>query len=156
MHSSENLELRISPCDCVFNRPRAFSFPIFCISTSPALGLSFFCFFSPLSPSLSLPLSLSLYLSLSLGHLPTVSLVSLSLSLSLFISLSLSQCLSLSLSISLYTYIYAVKLKADPMFALFIVKHWSIFVFLFSTISFSLQKEESFSKNKREQQNNYF
>ena len=52
-----------------------------------------------------------------------------------------------------YIYIYAVELKAGPIFAFSSVKSWSIFlvlfVFLFLKISFSLQKEEDFSKNER-------
>ena len=47
-------------------------------------------------------------------------------------------------------YIYAVKLKSGPIFALFKVKKWSKFLlFLFSKISFSLQKEEDFWKKKK-------
>ena len=52
--------------------------------------------------------------------------------------------------------IYAVKLKTGPRFALFKVKNWSIFfvffVFLFSKISFSLQKEEDFWKTSQKKQ----
>ena len=43
----------------------------------------------------------------------------------------------------IYIYMRAVELKAGPMFALFCVKNWSIFLFL--KISLSLQKEEDFS-----------
>ena len=57
--------------------------------------------------------------------------------------------------------IYAVKLKSGPIFALFKVKKWSIFLFFggfyFSQIPFSLQKEEDFrkkQKKKKQQQKN--
>ena len=44
-------------------------------------------------------------------------------------------------------YEYVVKLKAGPMFAIFKVKNWSTFLF----ISVSLQKEETFKKQKQQQ-----
>ena len=50
-------------------------------------------------------------------------------------------------------YIYAVELKTGPIFAFSSVKNWSNFflfcLFLFLKISFSLQKEEDFSKNAK-------
>ena len=51
----------------------------------------------------------------------------------------------------IYIYIYVVKLKSGQMFALFKVKKWSNFfvVFLFSKISFSLQKQEDFWKTSQ-------
>ena len=51
-------------------------------------------------------------------------------------------------SMYVYIYIYAVELKTGPIFAFSSVKNWSkfFFVFLFLKISFSLQKEEDFSK----------
>ena len=54
-----------------------------------------------------------------------------------------------------YIYIYAVELKTGPIFAFSSVKNWSIFfvffVFLFLKISFSLQKEEDFSKKEEKE-----
>ena len=45
---------------------------------------------------------------------------------------------------------HAVELKAGPRFALFCVNNWSEFLFfcVFLKISFSLQKEDDFSKSK--------
>ena len=51
---------------------------------------------------------------------------------------------SLSLSI------YAVELRAGPRFALFRVKNWSKFFFLFLKISFSLQIEEVFQRKSKQ------
>ena len=48
-------------------------------------------------------------------------------------------------------YIYAVELKAGPMFALFCVKSWSIFCFLFLKISFSCRTKRNKQKNKNSQ-----
>ena len=53
-----------------------------------------------------------------------------------------------------YIYIYiCCKVKSGPIFALFKVKKWSIFLFFwgfyFSIISFSLQKEEEFWKTRQ-------
>ena len=59
--------------------------------------------------------------------------------------------------VCMYVYIYAVELKTGPIFAFSSVKSWSnflfFFVFLFLKISFSLQKEEDFSKKKRRKTN---
>ena len=52
----------------------------------------------------------------------------------------------------LYIYVYAVKLKAGPIFAVFIVKAGSFLVFLLFfvfKISFSLQKEGTFEKKQQ-------
>ena len=61
-----------------------------------------------------------------------------------------SHAIYLYLYLYLSIYIYAVKLKSGPIFALFKVKSGPIcfvcFAFLFSRISFSLQKEEEFWK----------
>ena len=62
--------------------------------------------------------------------------------------------LTTSKATTLSLYIYAVELKTGPIFALFEVKNWSIFLgflvfFLFLKISFSLQKEEDFWKTSK-------
>ena len=45
---------------------------------------------------------------------------------------------------------YAVELKTGPIFAFSSVKNWSKFLlYFFLKISFSLQKEEDFSKTKK-------
>ena len=55
--------------------------------------------------------------------------------------------------IYIYIYVYAVELKTGPIFAFSSVKNWSNFFcfsfFVFLKISFSLQKEEDFSKKTK-------
>ena len=64
-----------------------------------------------------------------------------------------NSCQKIDKCTCLYIYICAVELKTGPIFAFSSVKNWSnfflFFVFLFLKISFSLQKEEDFSKKSK-------
>ena len=66
----------------------------------------------------------------------------------LFLSVPLFR-FSMVRSLSLYIYIYAVKLKTGPRFALFKVKNWSSFLFLFLKISSPCRKKRIFEKQAK-------